>query len=184
MTPRRLLITALFIWCAAIVATPILASYGGTAANGAGLSYRIFSRVCHQFDSRSFHIGEYKFAVCIRCTMIYASFLLGVLCYPAVVRTRITSVKPGILLGVSLVPMGIDVLFSVFGIHDSTVATRTATGVLFGAALSVVLLPALEEVIGEFLARAVGWLEVVHHQSPQQLRKSYPDLAAENQTNQ
>ena len=182
--PRRLLIAALFIWCTAIVATPILTSYGGTAANAAELSYRIFSRVCHQFDSRSFHIGEYKFAVCIRCTMIYASFLLGVLFYPAVVRTRITSVTPGILLGVSLVPMGLDVLLAMFGIHESTVATRMATGLLFGSALSVVLLPALEEVVGEFLAWAVGRVGVFHLRPHQQLRKSYPSLTVENETDQ
>lgn len=152
MTPRWLLIIGTFAWCAAIAVTPLLASLGGTGTQSASLSYDFFSRVCHQFDSRSFHLAGYKFAVCIRCFTIYASFFLGMIFYPLVSRTRIVVLPPSSLLIISLIPMGIDVTLATLGIHDSSTTTRIVTGFLFGLALSIVLVPTLEEVTGKLIS--------------------------------
>jgi uncharacterized membrane protein len=154
MTPRRFLLTSVFLWCAAIAATPLLASYDGAATKAAFLSYQFFSHVCHQFDSHSFHLASFKFAVCIRCTSIYASFFLGLLFFPIIKRTKIMDVDPGRVLVLSLLPMGIDVAIATFGIHESTTMTRSMTGLIFGPALSIVLVSALEELAGKFLSQS------------------------------
>jgi len=148
MTPRRLLLSGLFLWCAAIAATPLLSSLGGAGAGAASLSYEFFSRVCHQLDSRSFHIAGYKMAVCIRCTSIYAAFFLSVLFSPMLSRTFLAAVPARVLLIASGLPMAVDVGLAALGIHESNVFTRMTSGALFGCALSIVLVPTLDEVIG------------------------------------
>ncbi len=173
MAPRRFLLTSVFLWCAAIVATPVLASYDGAAAKAASLSYQFFSRVCHQLDSHSFHLAGFKFAVCIRCTCIYSSFFLGLLFFPMIKRTKIVDVHPARVLILSLVPMGIDVALANFGIHESTTMTRGITGLIFGLALAIVLVPVLEEFVGRFLLqmhRLTAHLNLRNQQSEPNLR--------------
>jgi uncharacterized membrane protein len=160
MTPRRLLLAGLFIWCAAIVATPLLGSPGDGGA--ASFSYEFFSRVCHQMDSRSFHIAGNKFAVCIRCTSIYTAFFLSVLLSPVLLRTFLSAVSPRVLLIVSALPMAVDVGLAVVGVHDSTAATRLATGAVFGCALGIILAPLLEELAAEFLSRLKNLLRTTY----------------------
>jgi uncharacterized membrane protein len=162
MTPRRFLLISVFLWCAAIVATPVLASYDGAAAKAASLSYQFFSRVCHQLDSHSFHLAGYKFAVCIRCTSIYASFFLGLLFFPIIKRTKIVNVHPARVLILSLMPMGIDVALATFGIHESTTMTRGITGLIFGLALTIVLVPVLEEFADKFLSHMRTLANTLH----------------------
>jgi uncharacterized membrane protein len=153
MTPLRFLLTSVFLWCAAIVATPVLASFDGAAAKAASLLYQFFFCVCHQLDSHSFHLAGFKFAVCVRCTSIYAAFFLGLLFSPMIRRTRIVDVHPARVLILSLVPMGFDVALATFGIHESTTMTRGITGLIFGLALTIVLVPVLEESADKFLSR-------------------------------
>ena len=152
MNPRRFLLISVFLWCAAIVATPVLASFDGAAAKAASLSYQFFFCVCHQLDSHSFHLAGFKFAVCVRCTSIYAAFFLGLLFSPMIKRTRIVDVHPARVLILSLVPMGFDVALATFGIHESTTMTRGITGLIFGLALTIVLVPVLEEFADKFLS--------------------------------
>jgi uncharacterized membrane protein len=162
MTPRRLLLAGLFIWCAAIVATPLLSSLGGAEAGAASVSYEFFSRVCHQLDSRSFHIAGNKFAVCIRCTSIYTAFFLSVLLSPVLLRTFLSAVSPRVLLIVSALPMAVDVGLAAIGAHDSTAATRLVTGAVFGCALGIILAPLLEELAAEFLSRLKKLLQTTY----------------------
>ncbi len=152
MTPRRILLAAAFLWCTLIVAVPMLSSFGGKSALAASFFYEMFSRVCHQIDSRSFHIAGFKFGVCIRCTAIYTSFLCGMFVFPLLKKTAIALQKSSFILVISLIPMGIDVGFAALGIHESNVFTRMTTGALFGFALSIALVPTLEEVTGQFLS--------------------------------
>lgn len=153
MTPRRILLAGAFFWCTLLVAAPLLASFGGRSALTASYLYEMFSRVCHQIDSRSYHIAGFKFAVCIRCTAIYASFLGGMLLFPLLKSATIARQKSLLILMISLIPMGIDVGLAVLGIHESNTFTRTVTGMLFGFALSIVLVPTLEEVTGQLLSQ-------------------------------
>ena len=147
MTPRRILLICLFFWCFGIVATPFLASREGIASIAAEFSYRFFSHVCHQLESRSFHLAGYKFAVCIRCCSIYTAFFLGVLFSPSIGRTKLVAMSPRYLLAASLLPMAADVGLSYFGVWESTMLTRIVTGSIFGFILSVVLTKDLEGTI-------------------------------------
>ena len=156
MTPRRLLIGSVFFWCLVIVATPVLASYGGYAASFASLVYGIFSRICHQLDSHSFHLAGYKFAVCIRCFSIYCAFFFGIALMPMVSRTRIGDVSSRTLIVMSLIPMGVDVLLGMSGVHQSTTLTRIATGSTFGFGLGFLLASILEELFGQFISWTTG----------------------------
>jgi len=151
MTARRLLILMLLCWCAAIAGTPILASMGGWGGRVSLFLYELFSRVCHQIDARSFHLAGHKFAVCVRCTAIYCSFFLGVLLYPGLSTGRAASIPMPVLLPISLVPMGIDVLLATLGIHESNDFTRLATGSIFGLVLSIALTAELQELTGRVI---------------------------------
>src|SRR6267142_1248191 len=46
--------------------------------------YRTFANVCHQLPERSFYIAGHQFAVCARCTGLYAGFTLAVFFYPLI----------------------------------------------------------------------------------------------------
>jgi uncharacterized membrane protein len=162
MNPRRFLLTAVFFWCAAIVATPLLDSLGGAGTSTASFSYHFFSRVCHQIDSRSFHIAGGKFAVCIRCFSIYAAFFLSVLFYPLLSRTRVSAVSSRALLALSALPMAIDVALDGVGVCESTGVSRAVTGVVFGFALGIVLAPLLEELVREIFSRLNHFLRTTY----------------------
>ena len=66
--PDTVLIAASAVWIAAIVAAPLLEL---------DWAYTFFSRICHQYPERSFHLAGAPLAVCIRCTSIYAGFLIA-----------------------------------------------------------------------------------------------------------
>jgi len=160
MTPRRVLIVMLFLWCAAIAAAPLLSSLGGPLAASGAFLYQLFSRVCHQIDGRSFHIAGYKFGVCIRCTSIYGAFFLGVLFAPFASRTIGRRLSSRSLILLSALPMAADVALSAFGIHESTAVTRMCSGALFGFGLSVPLAEPLEELVQKILSRSKNILRI------------------------
>src|SRR5688572_5419416 len=58
------------IWCAAILAAPVL---------HLNYVYDLFSLICHQDPSRSWHVFGEPWALCIRCSSIYLGFLAGLL---------------------------------------------------------------------------------------------------------
>ena len=53
-------------WLLAVVTSPLLPVRAGV------LVYALGSVICHQLPARSFHLGGAQFAVCARCTGIYA----------------------------------------------------------------------------------------------------------------
>jgi len=59
------LLAASTLWCLSIVAAP---------AFGLSWLHDLFSGICHQDPSRSWHLFGEPFAVCIRCTSIYFAF--------------------------------------------------------------------------------------------------------------
>ena len=153
MTPRRVVMLFSFVWCATIVLTPLLASSDGIAPKFAGVSYDFFSRVCHQLDSRSFHVAGYKFAVCIRCFAIYLFFTAGMALFPIIARKGLTRISSRSILLIGLTPMAIDVALAVLGVSESTPFTRAVTGSFFGLALGFVLNPALEDIFANLNQR-------------------------------
>lgn len=142
--PFLLFFSLVAIWCGLIVAAPLL-RIAGVPSEIPDLIYRLFSRICHQLGERSFHLGGEKFGVCVRCSAIYGSFLLALLCYPFLDRLHRRPIPPPAFLAAAVLPMVVDVFLHFFAFASSTVWSRVVTGALFGAALPWYILPPLLE---------------------------------------
>jgi uncharacterized membrane protein len=136
------LIATLF-WCLLIILPTLIGGMGESGKIISGLDYKFFNHVCHQYDQRSLHIGEYKFAVCARCTGIYYGFLLGLIVLPYVKTREFKNFK--VVFLIIALPMVVDVLLDTLGIHSSNLFTRAMTGLLFGIPSAVLLFPSLRE---------------------------------------
>lgn len=138
---------AVGMWCALFIAAPLL---GTRFPEIASVLYALFSQICHQMDSRSFHLAGHKLGVCFRCTAIYSSFFLTILFIPFFkkVSSRVVS---SILL-FSLLPMVVDVAADTLGLHTSSTVSRLLTGSIAGAGLAVTLLPLLLEALNTIRA--------------------------------
>ncbi|HLX12011.1 MAG TPA: DUF2085 domain-containing protein [Bacteroidota bacterium] len=134
----RIILLSVLIWCAAILAAPLLASVGSGSGN---VVYRFFSTICHQFDERSLHLFGFKLAVCARCSGIYFGFLVGAIIFP--ISPKSFSAHGRFWLIVSVTPMSLDVLLSVAGIHGANIATRLTSGLFFGIISALVLMPSM-----------------------------------------
>jgi len=139
------------LWCIGIFAAPLLKHAGWT--QGADMLYSFFSHVCHQDDARSFHIEGEKIGVCIRCSGIYLGFLSGLIAMPLL---RILNRKNFPAIGfflVAVIPLTIDVVLSVAGIHTGTPLTRLITGVLFGISMAWFVIPIFIEAYSQLYTR-------------------------------
>jgi len=117
---------------------------------------RAFATVCHQIDSRSFHIMGFRLGVCSRCASIYGGFLVGILFW------RIALRRPArnnlILWGIALVPMLADVILDGAEIYSGGSVTRIITGGWFGIFAGVILTPL-------FIQGWTGLTSAIIHQS-------------------
>jgi uncharacterized membrane protein len=146
-----LLIILVSLWCLGIFAAPVLKHIGWTQS--ADMLYAMFSRVCHQDDSRSFFIEGEKLGVCIRCSSIYFGFWLGMLLllfFKKLVQKKIPAMK---LFLLALFPLAVDVALSVTGIHTSTLETRIITGSVFGLSMPWIVVPLITEAWDQFYSR-------------------------------
>ena len=140
----RVFVVLVAAWCAGILLAPLLV----TAAPGvSSLLYLWYEPVCHQIDARSFHLFGAKLAVCARCSSLYFGFLFSVLMYPLVRQVVGDSVPHRAWVVLAVVPMIIDVVLNVTGIHFSTLFTRSVSGALFGLILPLYLIPVLTEAV-------------------------------------
>jgi uncharacterized membrane protein len=105
--------------------------------------YKSFSYVCHQIPERSFFIGSHQFAVCARCTGIYAGFALAAVLYPLVRSLRLTEAPPRKWLFLAAAPLAIDFAVGYLGIWANTHSSRFATGALLGAVAVFYVMPGL-----------------------------------------
>ena len=137
-----------------IAAAPLALSQGH--AQFAALIYRAFSFVCHQIPDRSFHLAEHQFAVCSRCTGLYAGFAVAALSYPLVRSLRNTDTPPRLWLILAAVPLVIDFALGYFSIWENNHLSRFTTGALLGAVAVFYIIPGLIELssrIGRGLTR-------------------------------
>ena len=112
--------------------------------NGFALAiYGAFSHLCHQIPERSFFIAGHQFAVCARCTGLYAGFTAATLCYPLVRSLRRTTTPPRRWLFLAAVPLAIDFFLGFFGIWENTHLTRLLTGALLGSVSVFFVMPGL-----------------------------------------
>ena len=129
---------------AAIIAAP-LAQANNHFAFAAPI-YKTFSYLCHQIPERSFHLAGHQFAVCSRCTGLYAGFALATLSYPLFRSLPRTDTPPIIWLFASAIPLAFDFGLTYFGIWQNNHFTRFTTGALFGAVAAIYVVPGVVEV--------------------------------------
>jgi uncharacterized membrane protein len=126
---------------ALLIAAPIAVAQGHTEF--AAAIYKTFSHLCHQIPERSFHLASHQFAVCSRCTGLYAGFAVATLAYP-IVRSLKRTETPGIIwLLLAVVPLAIDFALGYFSIWQNNHLTRVVTGALLGAVGAFYVVPGL-----------------------------------------
>jgi uncharacterized membrane protein len=125
-----------------IVIAPLTA---GTHPQLAKSIYGGFAVLCHQIPERSYFIAGHKFAVCSRCTGLYAGFTLTLLFYPLLRSLRATDWPPPVWLVLSAVPMAVDFGLTFLGIWENTHTSRLLTGLLLGSVSVFYVMPGLAE---------------------------------------
>lgn len=128
---------------AAVIAAPLINAQGHTAF--ASTIYQAFSYLCHQIPERSFHLAGHPFAVCSRCTGLYAGFAFATLALPLARSLKRTDTPHIIWLLLSGVPLAIDFGLTYFGVWENNHFTRVTTGALFGAVAAIYVAPGLIE---------------------------------------
>ena len=107
--------------------------------------YRTFANVCHQLPERSFYIAGHQFAVCARCTGLYAGFALATLFYPLIRPIRTAVTPPRKWLFVAAVPLAVDFSLGFLGIWENTHTSRLLSGFLLGAVSVFYVMPGIAE---------------------------------------
>lgn len=118
--------------------------------------YGTFSHLCHQIPDRSFFIAGHQFAVCSRCTGLYAGFTVATLGYPLLRSLRSTVTPPRTWLFIAAAPLAIDFALGYFGIWDNTHLSRFLTGALLGSVAVLYVMPGLIELSLKDWRRVVG----------------------------
>lgn len=143
-------ITAIALLLLGLIVAAPLATAGGSAQLGSSIYYA-FGYFCHQIPERSFHLAGQKFAVCSRCTGLYAGFALATLTYPLIRPLNRTDTPSRIWLILAAVPLAIDFGLGYFDIWHNTHASRFVTGALLSSVAAFYIVPGFIE-----LALAVG----------------------------
>ena len=118
--------------------------------------YAAFSHLCHQIPDRSFFIAGHQFAVCARCTGLYAGFTVATLCYPLLRSLRRTDTPPRKWLFLAAAPLGVDFVLGYFGIWENTHLSRFVTGALLGSVAVLYVMPGFIDLSLKDWRRMVG----------------------------
>lgn len=106
--------------------------------------YRFFHPVCHQLDSRSFHIFGYKLAVCSRCTAIYYGATIGIIIYPAIFSLSSTKLPSVWILIIPLLATAIDFSLDYLPFMPrNSYLSRMVTGTALGFSIAFFIVPAV-----------------------------------------
>ena len=124
-----------------IVLAPLLQAKGALAA--AQAIYKGFSVACHQESARSLHVGGFPFAVCARCTGLYAGALAGVAAYPLARDLAGREMPWRMWLILAAVPTTVDFALGFFGVWDNTHLSRFLTASLLGVVSAFYIVPGL-----------------------------------------
>ncbi|MGH2575345.1 MAG: DUF2085 domain-containing protein, partial [Ignavibacteria bacterium] len=102
-----IIVVITIIWCSGILIAPFWAEKNDFRGEASAFLYTFYSKSCHQISERSFHLNEYKFGVCSRCTFIYFAFLLAVIIYPLVKKLNNLDLPPlwVLFIGIGLVAL-------------------------------------------------------------------------------
>lgn len=154
-----IILVALFI--IPIVGAPYLMATGNpTLQSIAGMIMLVYRTTCHQLPERTLFVFGYQMTVCSRCFAIYTGALIGCLAFIQLrKKLKIWDIKYFILFG--CVPMAIDGFAQLFSFPiprtidatgqlvwmiESTQELRIITGLIFGLASMLYVLPYLEEI--------------------------------------
>jgi len=129
-------------WLAAIFWAPYLRSH---VSPWERLVYSVFSPVCHQLPSRSFHLLGQPLAVCARCLGIYAGFFIGVGLYPFLRGFEETSLPRTSIFVLISFPIVTDTLGNLARLWETSNAVRFATGLLWGSLLPLYFITGLAD---------------------------------------
>ena len=124
----------LLLWVAAVVFAPLaIASHNPVASRGAVLVYGAGRFVCHQRPERSFHIHGRQFAVCARCTGLYASALAGGLLALSLGAASMSSARARMWLGAAAIPTLVTVGLELAGMAYPSNMVRMLSALPLGA---------------------------------------------------
>ncbi len=143
-----LILVGASIWCGGIILPPLLHYWSGETIIET-LILKFYSHICHQNSARSCTFFGAPFAVCIRCSSVYFSFLCGVLLWNIFSRNATFEKYFSALFSfpsvfIFALPMLADVVARFIGLYNdefSFYASRIVTGGLFGFSFAFALLP-------------------------------------------
>ncbi len=122
----------IIIWLGVIFLAPYLRSQGSSLS---AFAYLVFTPICHQIPSRSFHLFGEPLAVCARCLGIYFGALGGTGLYPLINGfSKLALPRARIFILVS-VPIIIDAGGNFLHLWVSSHWIRFSTGFLWGLIL-------------------------------------------------
>ena len=139
-----LISTAVVLFLVSLIIVAPLAAANGHKELAAGI-YNAFSPLCHQLPERSYFLGGYQFAVCSRCTGLYAGFAFTLLLYPLIRSLKTTTMPPRFVLLLAALPMAIDFSVTFFGFWENTHTSRLLTGLLLGSVTVFYVMPGIVE---------------------------------------
>jgi uncharacterized membrane protein len=105
---------------------------------------QLLSTVCHQSTQKSFICNDLPLLVCARCTGIYAGALISALVLLVYSGQFILKTKYLVLLSL---PMLLDVILVNFGVYNYSKFFSAFTGFLFGSAVFLYILSAIENLL-------------------------------------
>jgi uncharacterized membrane protein len=135
-----------------IIAAPLTAAYGHPGF--AAAIYKTFSFVCHQIPERSFHVAGHQFAVCSRCTGLYAGFAVAALVYPLARPLQRTDTPSLLWLILATLPLVIDFALGYFSIWQNTHLSRFLSGALLSSVAVFYVMPGLIDLSSAIVRRS------------------------------
>ena len=126
------------LWTVLVVAAPAAATPARSPLLSA-LTYHAGSLICHQRPDRSFHLDGRRFAVCARCTGLYAGGALGLLLAAVGLRRRWSAAATRIALAAALMPIAATVGLEWLGLLQTSNLARFATGFPAGLVAGIVI---------------------------------------------
>lgn len=135
------------LWCSLFISVPFLAEGSPASRKISVIITLFFSPVCHQAPDRSFHLWCHPMAVCARCTGIYVGFLVGILIHPLFRRWQRGVPPPRWVLGVGILPTGMEILLSRVGVAQFNLFFRSVTGLILGTVVAFYVIPAVFDLV-------------------------------------
>ena len=109
--------------------------------------YLFFKPICHQIDSRSFHIYGVKLAVCSRCSLIYSGVLIGVVILGSVYGENLLR-RSNFILMIALFPSLVEFFVEKF-LNVEMVVFKVLASLWLGVLAGLVLSAQIVNMFGE-----------------------------------